>query len=95
MERLSKKRTFDQEVEADQGLTQPMDFSSGGFPGDLGAPGDLDLEGDSRKTATHMHKKRHESASLLVIQGSNKLTTIIDKIEEFSRSDSSCLATLV
>ena len=53
MERLSKKRTFDQEVEADQGLTQPMDFSSGGFPGDLGAPGDLDLEDDSRKTATH------------------------------------------
>ncbi len=67
MERLSKKRTFDQEVEADQGLTQPMDFSSGGFPGDLGAPGDLDLEGDSRKTATHMHKKRLESASLFLV----------------------------
>ena len=30
-----------------------------------------------------------------VIQGSNKLTTIIDKIEELSKSDSSCLATLV
>lgn len=60
MERLSKKRTHEHEVEADEGLSQPMDFSSGGFPGDLGAPGDLDLEGDARKTATHMHKNSME-----------------------------------
>ena len=55
MERLSRKRTHDQEVEADDATTSHLDFTTGGFPDCLGRPGPLEVEGDSRKTVTCMH----------------------------------------
>lgn len=51
VERMSRKRSFEQEVEADDSLPS-MDFSTGGFADGLGACGSLDLEGDARKSAT-------------------------------------------
>lgn len=55
VERLSRKRMIEQEVGADESPLPDMDFSAGGFQGDLGAPGPLEVEGDSRKTAACMH----------------------------------------
>ncbi|CAK9101825.1 Uncharacterized protein SCF082_LOCUS47603 [Durusdinium trenchii] len=44
VERLSRKREFEQEADA-QDCMPSMDFSVGGFMDDLGTPGDLQLEG--------------------------------------------------
>lgn len=39
VERLSRKRMIEQDAGADEGFPN-MDFSTGGFADDLGAPGD-------------------------------------------------------
>ena len=52
---MSRKRSFEQDTEADlAALDSNMDFNMGGFA-DLGASGPLTLEGDGRKTVTCMH----------------------------------------
>lgn len=56
VERLSRKRTLDQDIGADEALEPSAKFDMGGFPGDLGEPGDLELEGDTRKSVPCMHR---------------------------------------
>ena len=56
LERLERKRSLEQDCDAHQALNSDMDFNMGGFPGDLGAPGPLELEGDASKSAACMHK---------------------------------------
>ena len=56
LERLERKRSLEQDCDAHQALNSDMDFNMGGFPGDLGAPGPLELEGDASKSATCMHQ---------------------------------------
>ena len=51
VERLSRKRSFEQDAELDDFPT--MDMNPGGFE-NLGAAGNLTLEGDAHKTATRM-----------------------------------------
>ena len=50
IERLERKRSHEQDCEAAD--FDNMDFQHGGFAGDLGAPGPLEVEGDSQKSVT-------------------------------------------
>lgn len=49
IERMERKRSHEQECDGDAPLPD-MDFEVGGFPDGLGAPGPLDIEGDTRKS---------------------------------------------
>ena len=55
LERLERKRSLEQDCDANQAPNSEMDFNMGGFP-NLGAPGPLELEGDGAKCATCMHQ---------------------------------------
>ena len=55
VERLTRKREHEQEVEADDALPT-MDFSAGGFQDDLGTAGALEQEGDAHKSVACMHE---------------------------------------
>ena len=55
VERLTRKREHEQEVEADDALPT-RDFSAGGFQDDLGTAGALEQEGDAHKSVACMHE---------------------------------------
>ena len=54
VERLTRKREHEQEVEAGQEFPS-MDFSAGGFQDDLGTAGALEQEGDVHKSVACTH----------------------------------------
>ncbi|CAL1173726.1 unnamed protein product [Cladocopium goreaui] len=55
VERLTRKREHEQEVEAGKDLFPTMDFSSAGFQDDLGTAGALEQEGDVHKSVACTH----------------------------------------
>lgn len=74
VERLSRKREFEQEADA-QDCMPSMDFSVGGFMDDLGTPGDLQLEGDANKSVARTHAVLTCMYGCIVTQKRNTLET--------------------
>lgn len=56
VERLSRKRSLEQEIDGEEAIEPSANFEMGGFPGDLGEPGELEVEGDTRKSVPCMHR---------------------------------------